>query len=158
MSLDFTPSDAELLRLAEQRASPHDQAKILGVPPSHAARELIRQRHLRDAEQRAVAFRILCQQSGLPMPVRELRFAWESMRRKWQFDFAWEPERIALECDGGLFSQGGHVRGKHIQDTHEKLNAAAELGWRVLYCVPKTLNTASTIELVRRILTTHPIP
>jgi hypothetical protein len=152
MSLDPCPSDAELARLAGLTTDKREQAKILGVSPSHVDRELKRAKYRQEAELRARAFRVLCRDHGVPMPERELRFAWESMRRKWQFDFAWEPEKIALECDGGLFTEGGHVRGRHIMDTHEKLNTAAVMGWRVLYCVPDTLNTLATINTVRTAL------
>ncbi len=105
------------------------------------------------ARERASKFRLLCQQSGLPMPTLEYRFAQDAMQRMWSADFAWEEHRVALECDGGLYTGGGHVRGRHVEDTHDKQNAYAVLGWRVLYCTPKKLNTEATIALVRHTLT-----
>jgi very-short-patch-repair endonuclease len=58
---------------------------------------------------------------------REYRF---HPRRRWRFDFAWPPERVALECDGGQWAPRG---GRHNTDQdREKLNEAARLGWRVL--------------------------
>jgi very-short-patch-repair endonuclease len=52
--------------------------------------------------------------------------------RKWRFDFAFPDEKIAIEVEGGLFTQGRHTRGRgYIQDM-QKYNAATILGWRVL--------------------------
>lgn len=101
-------------------------------------------------------FRRLCADNGLPMPVTEHWFAWEAMRRRWPFDFAWPDEKLALEVDGGLFVEGAHVRGAYILKTHDKLNTAARLNWRMLYRVPGNLCTAETIALVRAALTPAP--
>jgi very-short-patch-repair endonuclease len=50
--------------------------------------------------------------------------------RRWRFDYAWPAQRLAVEVDGGQWSPRG---GRHNTDgDREKLNAAAELGWRVL--------------------------
>ena len=52
--------------------------------------------------------------------------------RKWRFDFAFPKDKIAIEVEGGLFTQGRHTRGRgYIQDM-QKYNAATILGWRVL--------------------------
>jgi hypothetical protein len=75
----------------------------------------------------------LCRLAGLPVPVSEYRFA---PPRRWRFDFAWPDQRVALEIQGGLFVQGRHTRGAALLKEHEKLNAAAALGWRVLYTSP----------------------
>jgi len=52
--------------------------------------------------------------------------------RKWRFDFAWPEEKIAIEVEGGLFSQGRHTRGRGYIGDMQKYNAAVCLGWRVL--------------------------
>ena len=60
---------------------------------------------------------------------REYVFAKEYGRR-WRFDFAFVPRKVAVECDGGQYKQFG---GRHNTDKdREKLNFAACLGWRVL--------------------------
>ena len=113
-----------------------------------------KERELRKAEADAIRaeFRLMCRDAGLPMPATEYMFAKESLGRDWRFDYAWIEERVALEVDGGLFVYGGHNRGGFILKTHDKQNAAATLGWRILHCVPKTLRTPETIALVRRTL------
>lgn len=72
--------------------------------------------------------------SDLPQPMRELRF---HPTRKWRFDWAWPEQRVALEVDGGRYALAG---GRHATDAdHEKLNAAAALGWRVLHVSPQAM-------------------
>jgi len=66
---------------------------------------------------------------NLPKPVREWRF--HSVRR-WRFDFAWPDLKVAVECEGGTWSRGRHVRGKGFEGDCQKYNAAAVLGWKVL--------------------------
>ena len=63
-----------------------------------------------------------------PELVAEHRFA---PPRRWRFDFAHLESRIAIECDGGTWSRGRHVRGSGYSKDCEKFNAAAALGWRV---------------------------
>jgi len=68
---------------------------------------------------------------GCPEPVREHQFA-KAIGRRWRFDFAWPAHMLAVECDGGTWSGGRHVRGSGYAKDTEKLNQAAILGWRVL--------------------------
>jgi very-short-patch-repair endonuclease len=61
----------------------------------------------------------------LPAFVREHRF---HPVRKFRFDFAWPPARVALECEG----LGRHQRVRGYRQDCEKYSMAASLGWRVL--------------------------
>jgi very-short-patch-repair endonuclease len=70
----------------------------------------------------------LCKQFDLPVPIAEYRF---SEARRWRFDWAWPERKIAVEEDGGVWVQGRHTRGAGYLKDMEKLNAAAELGYRV---------------------------
>lgn len=79
-------------------------------------------------------------------PVAEYRFA---SPRKWRFDFAWPDAKVALEVQGGLFTGGRHSRGPALMKEHEKLNAAARDGWRILYTIPQNVCMMETIELVK---------
>lgn len=51
--------------------------------------------------------------------------------RRWRFDFAHEPTKIAVEINGGVWVNGRHVRGGGYLRDREKINAATALGWRV---------------------------
>jgi len=65
----------------------------------------------------------------LPTPIREWRF---HPVRRWRFDFAWPDRLVAVECEGGVWSQGRHVRGRGFENDCWKYNSAAVLGWKVL--------------------------
>ncbi|MCX6553156.1 MAG: hypothetical protein NTY02_19505 [Acidobacteria bacterium] len=79
-----------------------------------------------DLETRLARDLALC---GVPAPVREYRF---DRVRRWRFDFAWPAQMVAAEVEGGLYSQGRHVRGRGFTEDCAKYNAAALQGWRVL--------------------------
>lgn len=77
---------------------------------------------------------------------REHRFA---PPRRWRFDFAFLPGKIAVEIDGGTWSGGRHVRGAGYRKDCEKLNAAAAMGFRVFRL---TTEMASDPEQVAAIM------
>lgn len=52
-------------------------------------------------------------------------------KRKWRFDYAHLRAKIAIELDGGIFSNGRHNRASGFLKDCEKLNAAAAEGFRV---------------------------
>ena len=67
--------------------------------------------------------------AGLPEPEREYRF---HPVRRWRFDFAWPEYKVAVECEGGTWSKGRHVRGLGFRQDCTKYNEAALMGWIVL--------------------------
>lgn len=87
--------------------------------------------------------------NGLSCPVEEWKF---HPTRKWRFDFAWTDRKIALEQQGGLFSGGRHTRGAALLQEHEKLNAAAVLGWRVVFATPQNLKSREMLATLRQLL------
>jgi len=54
--------------------------------------------------------------------------------RGWRLDFAWPPERVGIEVDGGAFVPGGgaHSRGTGFEDDCVKRAALVCNGWRVI--------------------------
>lgn len=88
---------------------------------------------------------LLCRQFDLPEPVPEYRF---HEARKWRFDYAWPERKIAVEIDGGVFVQGRHNRGAGYRKDTEKLNAAAELGWRVMRYLPAEIDIAQLARVL----------
>lgn len=86
---------------------------------------------------------------NLPRPEYEGRF---HHVRRWRFDYLWPDRKLALEVDGGLFTGGAHVQGARIRKTHQKLNMAAALGWRVMVTTPDDLTTPGLLALLRRAL------
>lgn len=69
--------------------------------------------------------------------------------RKWRFDYAIVPLRIAIEIDGGVWSRGRHVRPQGYLRDMEKFNAAAALGWVVLKFTPQQLMTSATLKTIK---------
>lgn len=74
------------------------------------------------------AFDTLWRQCGGPALVAEHRFA---PPRRWRFDRAHVPARVAIEIDGGTHNGGRHVTGAGYTRDCEKLNAAAWRGWLI---------------------------
>jgi len=72
--------------------------------------------------------------------------------RRWRFDFAWPTEKIAVECEGGVFTGGRHTRGKGFTDDCEKYNEALCLGWRVLRVTSKQVNKGQAIQWIERLI------
>ena len=86
---------------------------------------------------------------GIQAPEFELRF---HPVRRWRFDLSWPEQKVALEVQGGIFVNGRHSRGAAMLKEWEKLNTAAEMGWRVVFCQPSDLCKAQTTDMIKRVL------
>lgn len=87
------------------------------------------------------AFALHCRVEKLD-PQREYRFHPE---RKWRFDFAFLPQRLAVEIEGGTWKSGRHQTGTGFAQDCEKYNAAAMGGWRVLRYTTAMVNSGEAI-------------
>lgn len=87
-----------------------------------------------------------CVQEGLPEPVQEYRF--HSVRR-WRFDHCWPAKRLAVEVEGGIWTNGRHSRGKGFMSDCEKYSRAALDGWCVLRTTPRGLLSTMTLDWIR---------
>ena len=94
-------------------------------------------------------FLALCKAERIPEPSAEHRF---DKVRRWRFDYAWPAYLVALEVEGGAFTNGRHTRGKGFVSDMEKYSEAAAQGWRLLRVTPGNLVSTKTIQLVRRAL------
>lgn len=81
----------------------------------------------------------------LPEPAREFRFA---LPRRWRFDFAWPDRMLAVEIEGGIWSQGRHTRGAGFAADCEKYNLATLMGWRVLRFTGQMIEDWSAVDAV----------
>ena len=95
----------------------------------------------------------LCRKYGLPIACPEYRF---DKTRKWRFDYAFLPQRVALEVEGGVWTRGRHTRGTGYVKDLEKYSEAAAQGWRLIRVTPDQLCTLETIELLKRALAYDP--
>lgn len=83
------------------------------------------------------------------VPEREFRF---HPSRRWRFDIAWPERKIAVEIEGGIYANGGHNRGAHIESDCEKTSEAAAMGWRVLRVTRKMIEDGRALSLIERAL------
>lgn len=117
------------------------------LPPEQ--RERARAERKRQAEALRAEFARWCQAHGIPAPTPEHQFA---PPRRWRMDWAWLEQRVYLEMQGGIWTNGGHNRGSGYVRDMEKFNAAAVAGWRLLLVVPEDLFTEATAQLIRNAL------
>lgn len=119
-----------------------NELQRLGFKPEQIAGATVRGKPLADVEPETKpnvpmnrrdlgdAFLQVWKRLGPPIPAtREFRF---HPVRKWRFDLAWPEHKVAVEMEGGVWTMGGHTRGKIYRKNCEKYNEATILGWRVL--------------------------
>lgn len=94
-------------------------------------------------------FRTQLRAAGIAGYVTEHRFFPE---RKWRFDIAWLPEKLAVEVEGGVWTGGRHTRGSGFVKDCEKYNAAALEGWRVLRVHTGTVGNGDGWKMVAKAL------
>lgn len=87
--------------------------------------------------------------AGVEIPEREVRF---HPTRDWRFDLAWPDRKFAVEADGGTWTKGGHVRGKHFESDCEKGNEAILLGWRVMHVTTDQIHDGRALVFIERFL------
>lgn len=87
----------------------------------------------------------------LPSPTTEYAFA-KSIGRRWRFDFAWPALMVACEVEGGTWSNGAHVRGRHFESDCEKGNEAACMGWLVLRVTGDMVEDGRAANFLKRLL------
>lgn len=95
------------------------------------------------------AFISLCATFGIEPCEAEFKFHPE---RKWRFDFCFLRHKVAVEVEGGVWSNGRHTRGSGFIKDMEKYNAATELGWRILRFTPSQLGQSKTYETIKQTL------
>lgn len=97
---------------------------------------------------RNLEFERMLRAHGIGGWVREHRFRLPD--RQSRFDFAWIPQKFAVEIDGAIFTGGRHVHPTGLRSDYEKMQAALDLGWVVFRIYPDLIQRESTIATVRR--------
>lgn len=95
-----------------------------------------------------------CADAGLPAPVTEHRFC----ERRWRFDYAWpDPSiKLAVEIEGGVWTQGRHTRGKGYLEDATKYNRASVLGWTLMRFTPDQVRTGQALNEIAAVLKRRP--
>lgn len=102
-----------------------------------------------------------CELIGLPRPVPEYQFAKsltpEALRtiglekpRRWALDWAFVPELLAVEVEGGYAIGGRHTSAKGFLGDQEKYNTLACLGWRLLRVTPRDVANGAALGWIQR--------
>jgi very-short-patch-repair endonuclease len=94
-------------------------------------------------------FNVQARALKLPAPTREYTF---HPTRKWRIDFAWPEMRLAVEIEGGIWTQGRHTRGAGVRADMEKYNALACLGWTLLRFDGGAVKSGTAIKQVVQFL------
>ena len=93
-----------------------------------------------------LAFQLTAYKIGF---VREYQF---DAVRKWRFDFALPEHKLAIEVEGGIWTQGRHTRGSGYIKDLEKYNAAAAQGWKVLkFTTKQAKNGEAAQEILKNL-------
>jgi len=72
--------------------------------------------------------------------------------RQFRFDRAWPEHMVAVEVQGGVWTNGAHSRGSGVQRDCLKLSMAAAVGWRVLPVTREMIESGSAVELIAQAL------
>lgn len=80
---------------------------------------------------------------------REFRF---DPSRRWRFDFAFPEDRLALEVEGGTWTNGRHSRGSGFERDAEKYAQAAVAGWRVIRATTGQVKAGLALQWVEQAL------
>ena len=71
--------------------------------------------------------------------------------RRFRFDYAIPSKKIAIEQEGGAWTNGRHTRGKGYISDMEKYNIATSMGWRVLRFTPDQMMKTETLNLIKKV-------
>lgn len=96
-------------------------------------------------------FTIICKTDLNVECIKEFKFHPE---RRWRFDYAIPQYKIALEVEGGVWTQGRHTRPQGFLGDVEKYNTATLMGWRVFRTTPTDLYRTATVNLLKTAIKT----
>lgn len=91
-------------------------------------------------------FTVICKTDLGVECVKEYKFHPE---RRWRFDYAIPEHKIAIEVEGGVWTQGRHTRPQGFLGDIEKYNMATLMGWRVFRTTPTDLYRTATVNMLK---------
>lgn len=99
--------------------------------------------------------------AGWPRPEREYRF---HDKRKWRADYYWPKwarvceqltrnaqDRVALEIEGAVWTNGRHTRGSGFVKDMEKYNTMSAMGIRLIRLTPAQVRAGELETWLRKI-------
>lgn len=139
LELPAAMRDQVRARLALVKANPAEAAEQLRLERLREERERFQLALLKQLEYVNLA----------QLFVREHRF---HVERLWRLDLYCDSHKLGVELHGGIFAHGRHVRPAGFQNDRRKMNAAVELGIRVLEYWPQAIADGSACAQVERII------
>ena len=94
-------------------------------------------------------FDIQCKVFGIPKPETEFQFYPD---RKWRTDLAWPKYKLAVEIEGGAWTQGRHTRGSGFIKDMAKYNALEMLGFHLLRFTPTELKNGYAGRMIKEFI------
>ena len=85
------------------------------------------------------------ERAGLPLGVGQHPVV---TGRQFRFDRAWPEHMVAVEVQGGVWTNGAHSRGSGVQRDCLKLSMAAAVGWRVLPVTGEMIESGEAVRLI----------
>ena len=70
----------------------------------------------------------------------------------WRFDFAWPDCMLAVEIEGGGWTNGRHTRGKGFEEDLQKYHHAMMLGWTVYRCDGRLISELKAVNFIKKYL------
>ncbi len=71
--------------------------------------------------------------------------------RKWRVDFLLREQKIVIEVEGGIWSNGRHQRGTGFEEDCNKYNSLAIMGYKVLRFSSGQVKKGEVVEFLKRI-------
>lgn len=118
-------SQAQFLRIYDQRATEALLDRSRGRPGSATLRALIDEEALTETEIER-RMRALCRRARLPKPITQLTITVGD--DTYRVDFAWPDHGVIVETDG----REGHLTPAAFEDDRKRDAALTALGWRVV--------------------------
>lgn len=118
-----------------------DQDKKTGKPKIRKKKVVIPYR-----DQYPMFFRLIGDNPTIPDPVEEFRF---HPTRRWRLDLCWPDQKLALEIEGGVFTNGAHIRPTGFIKDIEKYNSLSILGYSLLRFTPKQMERCESYDFLR---------
>ena len=78
--------------------------------------------------------------------------------RKWRMDFAWPKKKVAVEIEGGVWTQGRHTRPQGFINDTEKYNHATMNAWAVLRFTEQCVKNGNAVASVKALLRNRALP
>lgn len=85
----------------------------------------------------------------LPAPKEEVRVV---PHRRFVWDLAWSDRMLAVECQGSIYSQGHHTRGRGYTDDCIKMAEGLLAGWRILWITSDMVKSGQAVDYIVRAL------